>query len=67
MVGTRERFGDGEAGQVIGAGPQQALVTINERTSRYVLIGYVPRKTAQAVSDVMVSKPTPYAACVRTA
>ena len=66
MVGTRERFGDWEADLVIGAGHHQALVTINERKSRYALIGHVPRKTAQAVSDVMVSLLTPYAACVHT-
>lgn len=66
MVGTREWFGDWEADLVIGAGHQQALVTINERQSRYALIGHVPKKTAQAVSDVMVSLLTPYAACVHT-
>ena len=66
MVGARERFGDWEADLVIGAGHQQALVTINERKSRYALIGHVPKKTAQAVSDVMVSLLTPYAACVHT-
>ena len=66
MVGTRERFGDCEADLVIGAGYQQALVTINERKSRYALIGHVPRKTAQAVSDALVSLLTPYAACVHT-
>ena len=66
MVGTRERFGDWEADLVIGAGHHQALVTINERKSRYALIGHVPKKTAQAVSEVMVSLLMPYAACVHT-
>jgi IS30 family transposase len=37
IVGTRERFGDWAADLVIGAGHQQALVTINERKSRYAL------------------------------
>ncbi|MDP2265367.1 MAG: IS30 family transposase, partial [Thiobacillus sp.] len=43
-----------------------ALVTINERQSRYALIRHVPRKTAQGVSDAMISLLTPYAACVHT-
>lgn len=36
--GGRERRGDWEADLVIGAGHHQALVTINERKSRYALI-----------------------------
>jgi len=63
---TRERFGDWEADLVIGAGQQQALVTLNERQSRYALIAHVPFKTAQAVSDAMISLLTPFAACVHT-
>jgi IS30 family transposase len=47
---------------VIGAGQQQALVTLNERTSRYSLMAHVPFKTAQAVSDAMISLLTPFAA-----
>lgn len=66
IVGTRERFGDWEADLVIGAGHQQALVTLNERKSRYALIGHVSRKTSQAVSDAMVSLLTPFADMVHT-
>lgn len=66
IVAERARFGDWEADLVIGAGQKQALVTINERTSRYALIAHVPFKTAQAVSDAMISLLTPYAACVHT-
>ncbi len=47
IVDTLERFGDWEADLVIGAGQQQALVTLNERQSRYALIAHVPFKTAQ--------------------
>lgn len=66
IVGQRERFGDWEGDLVIGAGQHQALVTLNERTSRYSLIAHVPFKTAPAVSDSMISLLTPFAADVRT-
>jgi IS30 family transposase len=66
IVENRERFGDWEADLVIGAGQKQALVTLNERTSRYSLIAHVPFKTAQAVSDTMISLLAPFAACVHT-
>ena len=66
IVNRRRRFGDWEGDLVIGAGQQQALVTLNERKSRYSLIAQVPCKTAQAVSDTMISLLTPFAACVHT-
>ena len=55
IVNRRRRFGDWEGDLVIGAGQQQALVTLNERKSCYSLIAQVPCKTAQAVSDTMIS------------
>jgi IS30 family transposase len=66
IVNSRGRFGDWEADLVIGAGQQQALVTLNERLSRYSLIAQVPFKTAKAVSDSMISLLTPFAASVLT-
>jgi len=66
IVAERGRFGDWEGDLVIGAGQKHALVTLNERTSRYALIAPVPFKTAQAVSDAMISLLTPFAACVHT-
>mgnify|MGYP003382595463 CR=1 FL=1 len=66
IVDTRERFGDWEADLMIGAGQQQALVTLNERQSRYAMIAHVRFKTAQAVSDAMISLLTPFAASVHT-
>lgn len=66
VVAERGRFGDWEGDLMIGAGQKQALVTLNERTSRYTLIAHVAKKTAQAVSDAMVSMLTPFAACVHT-
>ena len=66
VANRRERFGDWEADLMIGAGHQQALVTINERTSRYSLIAHVPAKSAQNVTDAMVSLLTPFKAFVHT-
>lgn len=66
VVAERGRFGDWEGDLVIGAGQKQALVTLNERTSRYTLIAHVAKKTAQAVSDAMISLLAPFAACVHT-
>jgi len=37
---------------------------MNELTSRYSLIAHVPFKTAQAVSDTMISLLRPFSCCV---
>ncbi len=66
IVNSRKRFGDWEGDLVIGAGQQQALVTLNERKSRYSLIAHVPFKTAQVVSESMICLLRPFAACVHT-
>jgi len=66
VANQRERFGDWDADLVIGAGHRQALVTINERISRYSLIAHVPAKSAQNVTDAMVSLLTPFKAFVHT-
>jgi IS30 family transposase len=55
VMAEHARFGDWEADLVIGAGQKQALVTINERTSRYSLIAHVPFKTAKALSGAMIA------------
>ena len=66
IANSRRRFDDWEGDLVIGAGQHQALVTLNERKSRYWLIAHVPFKTAQAVSDTMISVLTPFAGYVHT-
>jgi len=66
IVESRKRFGDSEGDLVIGAGQQQALVTLNERKSRYCLIAHVRVKNAQAVSDAMIGLLKPFASCVHT-
>lgn len=66
VVAERARFGDWEADLVIGAGQKQALVTINERISRYSLIAHVPFKTAELVSQAMIALLKPFSTCVHT-
>jgi IS30 family transposase len=60
MVDSRERFGDWEADLVIGARHSQALVTINERKSRYALIKRVTSKQASVVRRAIVKKLKPF-------
>lgn len=67
IVDTRERFGDWEIDLVIGAGQQQALVTLIERRSRYVLMAHVPFKTAENVSQAIIKLLNPFRnACLHT-
>ena len=63
----RARFGDWEADLVIGTGQKEALVTINERTSRFSLISHVPFKTAELVTQAMIAMLKPFTQCVHTA
>ncbi len=60
IVDTRWRFGDWEIDLVIGAGQQQALVTLIERRSRYVLMAHVPFKTAENVSQAIIKLLNPF-------
>ena len=66
VVDQLKRYGDWEGDLVIGANHKQALVTLNERKSRYSLIGMVTLKTAEAVSDTIISLLTPFSAFVHT-
>lgn len=66
LVDQFQRYGDWEVDLMIGANHQQALVTLNERKSRYSLIGMVVRKTAEAVSDTIISLLTPFSSFVHT-
>jgi IS30 family transposase len=66
IVDDLGRYGDWEGDLVIGANHQQALVTLNERKSRYTLIGKVMQKTATAVSDTIISLLAPFADIVHT-
>lgn len=51
IVETRKRIGDWEADLVCGAGASGYLVTLVERVSRLVLIGYSKTKFANQVTD----------------
>jgi len=55
VVDDRSRYGDWELDTVIGKNHQQALVTLVERKSRMTLIAKVIRKTAENVSEAIVS------------
>jgi IS30 family transposase len=60
IVAGRERYGDWEADLVVGARHSQALVTINERKSRYALIKRVTSKQASVVRRAIVKKLKPF-------
>jgi IS30 family transposase len=66
IVDERERIGDWEADTVIGKNHQQAIVSIVERKTGLTLIRKVERKTAQAVSQVMIELLKPYRRQVHT-
>jgi IS30 family transposase len=61
IVADRQRYGDWEADLVIGARHSQALVTINERKSRYALITRVASKQAAGVSQAIIEQLNPFA------
>ena len=66
IVDGRRRYGDWEADLVIGARHSQALVTLNERKSRYALITRVPSKHAAGVSQAIIGQLKPFAHMVHT-
>ena len=46
-----KRFGDWELDLIVGKGQRSALITITERSTNYILIGYVPNKRPAVVAD----------------
>ena len=58
-INDRLRAGDWEVDTLFGAGRTHVLVTLTERKSRMGLVGPVIRKTAQAVSNEIISLLTP--------
>jgi len=66
IVDTRARIGDWELDTIIGKGHQQAIVSLTERKSRYTLIHKVKRKTAQCVSDAVITLLAPVSDKVMT-
>lgn len=60
IVDERSRIGDWEADTIIGKNHKQAIVSLVERKSGFLLIRKVERKTAQAVSDAMTGLLKPH-------
>lgn len=65
-VETRHRVGHWEGDTLIGAGQQQAIVSLVERKSGYCLLAHVPRKTSEAVSQAIIKTLAPLQARVDT-
>jgi IS30 family transposase len=66
VANQRKRYGDWEADLVLGARHSEALVTINERKSRFALVTRVATKHAAVVRDAIVRKLVPYAKLAHT-
>ena len=60
FVDERHRIGDWEVDTIIGHHHKQAIVSLVERKSGFVLIRKVERKTAQAVSKAVICLLRPY-------
>ncbi len=65
-VDDRKQFGHWEGDTMIGKNHKQALVTLVERTTRYVRIMRVTRKTAEGVTRACITLLGTDADCVRT-
>ena len=55
IVGERSRIGDWESDTIIGKGHQQAIVTIVDRKSRYLLMQKVEKRTAEKVGEATIT------------
>ena len=54
IVESRSRIGDWEVDTIIGKNHKQAIVSLVERKTDFLLIRKVERKTAQAVGQAMM-------------
>jgi IS30 family transposase len=54
IVEQRKRLGDWEVDTLVGKGHRQAIVTLVERKSRFVLLRKVDQRTADQVSNAMI-------------
>ena len=66
VVGERSRIGDWEADTVIGRPGGPVLLTLAERRTRYSVIAKAPDKSAQAVTDALLTALQPQAGLVHT-
>lgn len=66
IVEERSRIGDWEGDTIIGNGHQGAIVTLAERTSRYVMAGQVSSKHAEGVTATVIALLSPHQARCHT-
>lgn len=66
IVDQKVRIGDWEADTMIGKNHNGALVTLVERVSKFTIIKKVEKKTAQAVTDALVSMLSSFYKAVHT-
>lgn len=66
IVETRSRIGDWEADTIIGKNHKQAIVSLVERKSGFLLMRKVERKTARAVGDTITRLLKPHRRRVHT-
>lgn len=65
-IEKRQQVGHWEGDTIIGASHQQAIVTLVERKSGYVLMQKVTHKTAELVSNAIIEMAKPIASRVNT-
>lgn len=58
-----KRFGDWELDLIVGKGHKSALVTLTERSTNYILIGFVPDKKPKTVAEKVWSMLLPFKNC----
>ena len=66
IVDKRQRIGDWEVDTIVGKGHRQAIVSLTERKSRLLLLRKVDRRTADLVSDAVISLLQPFAEHLHT-
>ena len=66
IVEERSRTGDWEADTVIGKPGSPVLLTLAERRTRYSIIAKAPDKSAQTVTDALLTALQPHADLVHT-
>jgi IS30 family transposase len=66
VVEKKIRVGDWEGDTIIGKGHAQAIVSLVDRKTKYTLLHKVKRKTADLVTDAIVTQMMPFRPLVQT-
>jgi IS30 family transposase len=66
VVDRRSRIGDWEGDTIVGKGHQGVLVSLNERKSRYTLLGHSRYKSKDLVADEVIKRLGAYKDRVKT-